>query len=327
MFPDDPLDAFLHEARQRVASGEAVSVKIRALVQKAGAERRGSRVIDKIQTGLDRQGLTIEGAFASDWIDNRVTLRLVETPGTAEPESRLVVSTLESANRAVASVDRNDSLERARAIMLSQNYSQLAVLSGGPRNIVGAISWESMALTGLSRPDFSLRDAVRPADTVKPTDDLVAHVPKIVEEGFVFVVAKEGTLAGIITTADLSARFLTLAEPFFILGEIERRLRRVVSAVFTREEIAASRDPGDSSREVTGASDLTLGELRRLLEAPDRWQKLSWPVDRAVFGEALTDVNVIRNEVMHFNPDPLSGEQLNVLRNFVRSLGVLDPRP
>ncbi|MFN8124665.1 MAG: hypothetical protein U0237_19835 [Thermoleophilia bacterium] len=69
---------------------------------------------------------------------------------------------------------------------------------------------------------------------MRPTDDLIALIPRIISESFVFVLGADETIAGIVTMADLSEQFATLANPFFLLGEIERRLRLIlVRAGFT----------------------------------------------------------------------------------------------
>jgi len=43
-------------------------------------------------------------------------------------------------------------------------------------------------------------------------------------------------------------------------------------------------------------------------------------VDRVVFGKGLDEVRRIRNDVMHFDPDGLSDEDLATLRRFVQFL-------
>ena len=59
-----------------------------------------------------------------------------------------------------------------------------------------------------------------------------------------------------------------------------------------------------------------MGEFARLLEAPDSWEKLNWPANRSVFVRSLDEVREIRNEVMHFSPDPLEEAQMDLLRTF-----------
>jgi hypothetical protein len=153
------------------------------------------------------------------------------------------------------------------------------------------------------------------------------QIPRIVDAGFVFVQASasDRQITGIVTTADLSNQFAVLAKPFFLLAEIERRLRRIVDGVFSAEELATVIDPADGEREVKSAEDLTLGEHIRLVEKPVRWERLGWALERKVFIEALDQVRMIRNEVMHFSPDPLEEGQICALENFLKWLRRLSP--
>lgn len=70
----------------------------------------------------------------------------------AEPvvQVSLRVGSLASANAGVGSVRLDDPLERAQALMMRSDYSQLAVQSG-PRDLRGAISWESIAQAKIRR--------------------------------------------------------------------------------------------------------------------------------------------------------------------------------
>ena len=63
----------------------------------------------------------------------------------------------------------------------------------------------------------------------------------------------------------------------------------------------------------------------RLFEYPERWDKTGWQVDRKIFIEALNQARELRNDVLHFSPDPLDDDQLDELRRFIRWLRILDP--
>jgi len=247
-------------------------------------------------------------------------------PANVQPAAGLRVRHLQSANREVSCVNPNDTLARAQALMLKDDYSQLAVMSS-VRELRGAVSWKSIAQAQLRGPQCSLRDAVVPAVPVSLEDELVPLIPTIVEKEFLFVVRPDKTLSGIVTVADLALEYNRLARPFFLIGEIERRLRRAIDEVFTAELLQAASDPSDSGRVVQSATDLAFGEYIRLLERPEHWEKLGWAIDRPVFIKSLDDVRVIRNDVMHFSPDPIDEEQLGTLSNFIGMLKVLDPRP
>jgi hypothetical protein len=209
--------------------------------------------------------------------------------------------------------------------MLRYDFSQMAVMSS-PRQLVGAVTWESIAIATLRDENVKLDDAIIPATSVRLDDDLIALIPTIIAQGFVFVEAKDRTLGGIVTTADLSSQFATLARPFLLIGEIERRLRAVISRCFEMADLVAVRDPEDNARSVESADDLTLGEVGRLIENPEQWSKLGWPLDRKEFVQAFDEIRDIRNDVMHFSPDPLSPRQDEALLNFMNWLKVMMPQ-
>ncbi len=296
-----------------------------------------------IESELEEAGLITEPPFGRGWIDQEVTLvprRLLHSADsisddqdspvlpeevTADQEEvGILVSSLRSANQGVTSVPLDGSLSEAQSLMMRFDYSQLGVMSGG-RQLRGAITWESMAQVAMRKAEPALRDCVVGAEVVRDEDDLIQHIPRIIQAGYVFVRARNERITGIVTTADLSEEFGQRATPFFLIGEIERRLRRVVDRVFSSEELSEVRAPLDSARDVTSAEDLTIGEYVRLLEKPDRWAKMGWSVERAVFIEALDGVRKLRNDVFHFSPDPLDEDQLDELRRFVRWLKILDP--
>jgi CBS domain-containing protein len=335
-WPD--FDAYLAKVHDELVAGTPVEITIRELISYVNAERRGARVIEDIQAALDRHRLVTEPPFTSGWIDSSVAIQpavlgpgdqsplpeVGRTDASEPPEVTLTVSSLKAATRDPVSIEQSSGLELARALMLRHDYSQLAVMAG-PRRLVGAISWESMARAAIHNRDFTLRDATVPATSVAPDNDLIALIPTIIDQGFVFVVRSDHTLGGIVTTADLSSQFGTVAKPFLLIGEIERRLRLVLSAHFEPSELADVRDPGDTGRTITSVNDLTIGEIARCIESRDNWQRLGWPVDRVEFVHALGAVRDVRNEVMHFSPDPLTPAEESALQNFVGWLRVMAP--
>ncbi len=337
--PEDRFAVFLQEARASAEAGKPKSIKIRRLLRYVGAARRGTVVVGRLQRILDEHHLVSDPPFTQGWIDNYVVLRPAGSdahrpaPGPTAPEAAseasahvaLTVASLRSATAGVCSIERTEGIELARSRMLRFGYSQLAVMSG-VRRLVGAVSWESMAKAGLRPGDVTLGDATVPATPVRQSDDLIALIPRIIAEGFVFVLSEDQSLSGIVTTADLSEQFATLANPFFLIAEIERRLRLILTRHFTAEDLADAIDPEDSERDVTSPDSLTLGEVARLLENPEHWGRLEWPLERKEFIAALHAVREIRNDVMHFSPDPLSDDQLQALHNLLAWLRVMEPR-
>ena len=137
----------------------------------------------------------------------------------------------------------------------------------------------------------------------------------------------ENRIVGILTTGDLSREFQKLGEPFLRIGEIENHLRDLLRGL-PLEEITGAVDP-TYPREVESASDLSLGEITRLIERPGVWEKVRLPLDRASLLKDLKQVHAIRNDVMHFDPEGLDDEDLELLRRVanmfhdLRTMGVL----
>ena len=63
---------------------------------------------------------------------------------------------------------------------------------------------------------------------------------------------------------------------------------------------------------------MLLSEL--VLENPDRWTRLEISIDRAAFCQHLDRVRVIRNDVMHFDTDGISPNDIEALREFAKFL-------
>ncbi|MGH8930159.1 MAG: hypothetical protein ACRDZO_05860 [Egibacteraceae bacterium] len=338
---DAELKYFLDDAVER-AHNDPVRITIRELLAKWGAKRRGYWIVEDMQADLLERGLSTEPPFTEGWIDSEITVVSVDA-ATAEDErdptsddrveevereaestrTFLRVGNLQSATAGVVGVRQEHGLAHAESLMMRHDYSQIAVLSG-PRELVGAVSWESIAQARIRSSQAELRDAIVRAEDVMVEDDLLSHIPRIIDAGFVFVRRRDKTICGIVTTADLSEEFSRLANPFFLIGEIERRLRRAIDGRFKPEELRQLRDPEDSAREVNSVDDLTIGEQVRLLERPECWQRMGWQIDKKVFVETLHEIRVLRNEVMHFSPDPLEDHQVAKLRNFIKWLRLLE---
>ena len=337
----DSSKSLIEEALLR-ADSDPVRLPIRKLLEAWDAKRRGYWIVSAIEHDLQSAGLTTQPSFKDGWIDNPVAIvrasAVSETQSEAEspssdnlapmlvPRAMLRVDDLSSAHGGVIGIDMSGELKTAQSLMLRHDYSQLAVTSG-PRSLRGAVTWESIAVAHLRKSDVSLPDAMLHSEPVGQDRDLLELIPRIVRDGFVFVFGEDRNLCGIITVADLSLEFLSLATPYFLLGEIERRLRRILDERIPVGVFVASIAPGDATRSVHSASDLTFGEYVRILEDERHWALLQWGIERKIFVDALIEVKDLRNEVMHFSPDPFGEDELRSLRTFISLLRQLDPRP
>lgn len=339
----------LDEIATRVDRGETPTVTVRRLLAWFGAERRGSNVVSEIRRKLRSRKLKTTPDFAEVWIDAEVTIGPVSTrPSTPKVETREQssvsssasttdpnlgrlkdvdavhrIALLDSANRGVTSVPPGSTVSVAVTKMLIHDFSQLPIMQN-PRSCKGAVTWQAIAKQlALGNELARVEDCMEPVDILDADKSLLDAIPHVIAAGFVLVKAADKTITGIITTADLSMQFHALSEPFILLGQVENLLRSQIQRSFTLDELRAARDPADTKRTIEDASNLTFGEYVRLLEQPEKWKKLEVSVDHGEFLESLRRVHAIRNDVMHFHPDPLEREELASLRNFARFLELI----
>lgn len=78
-------------------------------------------------------------------------------------------------------------------------------------------------------------------------------------------------------------------------------------------------------RSITSFDDLEMGDYQSILGNPDRWKQLGWPLHRATFIERLNELRLTRNDVMHFNPEPLPPNTVEKLRNMLKVLRGFGP--
>ncbi len=245
----------------------------------------------------------------------------VTRPEDAEIEFQkpfeVTIGTLPSAGSGLEMVRPQTSILEAIGLMESRDFSQLGVGSG--RELKGSISWEDVTRARYRSESELVQHAMaeNPIE-VSFSEPLLQHVATIARKGFVFVRGKDNLLTGIVTSADLSVRFEELATPFLLIGQIEGWLRETLDWAFSTEQLGAAVDDDSDDREVESAKDLTFGEYLRLLQQPDNWNQVGWDAHRSVFCDHLDEVREIRNEVMHFSPDPISGEQITKIANLLQ---------
>jgi predicted transcriptional regulator len=327
---DRPQELEVFKAKVNETGKHLTSV--RKILDLYNYARRGSMINDVIREHLREVGLKATPDFEAIWIDAPLYLvedtvdskTNTEEPKKPETEPSDVetvspshrISRLKAANTNVVAVAMSDSLQKAITLMLQHDFSQLPIMQG-TRNPKGMISWKSIGRnTMLGKTCNAVQDCLEPHHEVSLKASIMEVIPIITEHDCVLIRDDKNEISGIVTAADLAEQFQTLSEPFLVLGDIESRLRRLIDHHYTTEELQESRDPNDESRTVESASDLTFGEYKRLLEKPERWSKAQLNLDRKMFIDALDNVRLIRNDVMHFDPDGLADEKLKQLREF-----------
>jgi CBS domain-containing protein len=230
------------------------------------------------------------------------------------------IDRLAASTRKPLAVSPETKLEEAFTHMLTNDFSQLPVMTS-ERDVKGVITWATIGSRLAMGKNCSLaREVMEQHYEIRADASLISAIGIIAEHQYVLVRGHDQKIKGIVTASDLSLQFQQLAEPFLLLGEIENHLRQVISQRFTHTELKSAKDPTDTRREVTSVADLSYGEYKRLLENPERWEKLNITVDRKTCLEKFENVRRIRNEVMHFDPDGIPERDLQAIREFARFL-------
>lgn len=337
----------LTEISQQLKRGEKPEPEtVRTLLSWFDAQRRGHYVTQRVRRALRKHGLITKPDFEYSYIDSPVEFQLAPTTQTIKPVgipseeevptpvivqvdagSGVVASAIEdptyrigklpAANQRLFKVAPNSTLGEAVTLMLTNNVSQLPVMTSD-REVKGMISWSSIgSRLAVENKSDSVSHFMERHYELGSDISIFSAIALIAEHDYVLVRDSEKKISGIVTTSDLSIQFHQLGEPFLLIGEIENHIRLLVANKFSATELKNACDPADTEREVSDVSDLTFGEYVRLLEDPRHWDRLALPLDRKTFIDQLKKVRDIRNDVMHFDPDPLGEDELKILRDFV----------
>ena len=207
--------------------------------------------------------------------------------------------------------------------MMHSNYSQLPVMAND-RDVKGVVSWRSIGKRLALRVECgSMRDCMEPAQIVSTEDSFFSALEIIAKYDYVLVRGKDKKITGILTASDFNDQFRKMAEPFLLVGEIEKTIRDILTGHFTAEELEAAKAPLAENRKITGMPDMTFGEYVRLLGTESAWQRISLHIDKPKFICWLDQVRTLRNNVMHFNPDGLEEADLVRLQEFAQFLRCL----
>ncbi|WP_177241586.1 CBS domain-containing protein [Stigmatella aurantiaca] len=338
-----------------LSRGDAPSTTGRELLTLFGVKRRGWRVVARIRDELSARSLVTEPDFDEVWVDVPLLVKRAQSASaTATPQPQALTQSagpvaagpgeagaaplsqqppkqqapdpirrirlLRAANKPVVSVPPSTSLNAAMTTMMLHDFSQLPVIQND-RDCKGAVTWQSIATaTALGKACNTVNDCMVPAEEVAWNASLLEAIQKVVASGFALVRGPDRRFQGIVTVVDLSLQFRALSEPFLLLEQIENLLRSLIRERFSVEEIRKAKHEADTSRKVDDVSDLTFGEYVNLLEPREAWPNLKVSFERESFIEKLKEVRDLRNDIMHFDPDPLEDDDLVLLRNFAAFL-------
>jgi len=329
------------------AAAEPVELSIRGLLAIWGYRARTPDSTGRIGRDLSDAGLQCVPDLATGEQDATVRVGRPEATGQerprAEDDSETDESTeadedpplqlshifpkigdIPSASAGIIFVRPEDSLPHAQGLMVEWDYSQLAVMTG-PYEIVGAVSWRTIATAKLAGPVYALNQVTDQEPTVvRASDRLFDRIGAIYQADFVFVRAGDGRVCGIVTTADLSAQFRDLTTPFFNLGEIEHRLRRCIKKRgFTVAELREA--TGD--KRIKSVASMTFWSYYQLLKNEQIWRKMGFEVDQELFLGYLGSAHKIRNRIAHYDAKPVSPQDAEQVVKCLKYMRYLDPGP
>ena len=249
-------------------------------------------------------------------VEEEVETRAQDTPVV----SGFKVAELDAADKKVVCVKPDDQIEKAYTLMGLQGYSQLAVAnSERPLGtaIKGIVSYRLITRALMHGSATTVNKCVEPCPQVSIDDDIGVVISHLRDNDVVLVIGADKRLTGIITPWDLAEEFAKLAEPFKYIGEVEARVRRLVGERLAGEwdDVLRHFEIGEN----TQVGMLDMGDLVRIVEHPDYWQKLEVPFDRATFAEHLHAIRLYRNSLMHFREPPTPDETANVV-NFCKMI-------
>jgi CBS domain-containing protein len=241
---------------------------------------------------------------------------IVETVLSESADPTFRIGSLPEANKTLTTVSEDDDLKKAVTKMLMFEYSQLPIMRGD-REVKGMVSWKTIASRyAIGSEASKVVHCREDAQVIDSNGTLFDAIPTIVKHGYVLVRDPQNRrITGIVTASDLSLQFQQLAEPFLLLREIELHLRQLLENSIFPEDFDWLASADMARPKPKSISNLSFGDYIRLLQRAEVWKRLSLNIDQAFLTTHLEEVRQIRNDVMHFDPDPMTTKQLNVLKN------------
>lgn len=172
----------------------------------------------------------------------------------------------------------------------------------GPYHVKGIITWESVAIGLIKQiPNATVQDCMIEAQIIDSACSLFDALPIIARHAYILV-KTHGEITGIVTAADLALELAEIASDFIQIGSIERIIDMKLFPALLDGDYNTLEE-GSLARASQNPDKLSLGEKSELLMRPDIWARAGIPLNKAGFTKLLSDVVIIRNEVMHFNTD------------------------
>ncbi|WP_428629825.1 CBS domain-containing protein [Sphingopyxis sp.] len=336
-------DARLKAVKTLLSDGETIEpTTIREFLWWFEMQRRTRQNVAAIDASLKKYGIRTVPNYLNRWVDTPMTFALAteeEAEGlevsadgavigdqsvfSIENDPSFRVGNIHSATLKPLCVKPNEKITVAYTEMLVRNYSQLPVMTND-RELKGMISWKSVGArlaTGVT--GHEVKDFMDVPVEIGIASSLFDAIKIIVEHDYVLVRSEDKTISGIVTASDIAVQFSDISAPFLLISEIENNLRSLISAKISVQQIKKTCEEQYLPKNFKNIHDLTFGNCVKILDVPENWELLGLLMDRATFSGILTEVNKIRNDVMHFNPDPPDHKARRTLEEIGQTLKVM----
>ena len=220
-----------------------------------GVSRRGWRITQKVYELFEKYDVTCEPEFASAWFYGEIEIKpkpkvtteksnannIKETDPTPRL-SLLTAANLEQAKengegKGLVYVRRDTPVTEATTLMMLNDFSQLPILSG-TRQVEGMVSWKSIGRTRSLRGDCNtVAECKEEIEVLSYDTPLFEAVMIVLKKEVVLVKQKDGTISGIVTATDIGEQFISMAEPFLVIEQIENHVRKLLDQKFDAEDL------------------------------------------------------------------------------------------
>lgn len=178
---EEKLSAIAEQLRKGVVPPKE---SVRSFLWWFDAERRGYRVIRRIRSVLRRHGVATSPDFEWAYIDGQITF--VKAPPEAQaptgvaddsaPDPTYRIARLASANRVPTYVAPDASLQQVTTLMMSNDFSQLPVMTG-PRDVKGVVAWKTIGMRlALKKPIETAKDCIDDAKILNAAEPLFSAI-------------------------------------------------------------------------------------------------------------------------------------------------------
>jgi hypothetical protein len=354
-------EAALVDIRRVVDEAAGRSVKLLDLLEAVGTRRRGTRAVEIIEAVLEERGVDAWPPITVAPLDGEVALRprgghapAADIEGERDQDAQagdivdgisvdlaippldsirlgLYVGNVLSSSHNVESVMVQDSPRSVVTRLVMRPDEPVMVFRDKNRRMLeGIVTWESIVRYQLShgfQEPPTLASIVTPVELVRQDEDLLPLVARILERQYVAVLDRSRTVIALLGVADLARHFIEKTRPYLLVADIEQVLRAIIAARLMdgwTEIVGLESDAYGDNRAPASPDELSFGTYVRVLQSPRFFDQLGWRLDRKLFARELDAVREIRNEIMHFSPDP-APDAVPQLRGFLELLRVVEP--